>query len=280
MRSLGGSAAAVALALATTVAPPIAITPAHAATPWYQVEVVVFAQGREPAWDRGNWREAGPPPIAPNTVELLAGLSPADAGGGTGRRHAFRALPSSALDLGAAVDRLDRSSDYRVLLHVGWHQPGFREEDARAVHLSTSRGLVAPGRFPASAEEAVDGTIRMWRRRFLHVHADVAFGAVDAWREREGRAARDADPSAGTTASPQPGSLPPAGGTAPDTAVLTPVRTPAVVEGGALATTASADPSERLRVARLTRTLRLRGGRLHYLDHPLFGALLLVKRLR
>jgi hypothetical protein len=30
---------------------------------------------------------------------------------------------------------------------------------------------------------------------------------------------------------------------------------------------------------RLTRSLRLRSGRLHYIDHPLFGMLLEVRRL-
>ena len=260
-----------------------ATTPASAATRWYHVEVVLFAQGADDAvWRRDDWREEGPPTLAKNTVELLPGLDAAGLPAGSNRRHAFRTLPPSTLDLGAVADRLDRSNDYRVLLHVGWNQPGFSDDEAPAVHLSTL-GALAGGeeRSAVTGAEEVEGAIRFWRRRFLHVDVDLSFGDIEAWRERrEGAAPAAARPGesavpglttdgarAGTPTRPAAGSAESAGGSAaegdePDTAA-----------GRA----AGAD--EPLRVARLTRSLRLRSGRLHYIDHPLFGVLLVVRRL-
>ena len=187
-------------------------------------------------------------------------------------------LPASALDLVTAVDRLDRSDDYRVLLHVGWHQPGFRSNNASGVHLSTLRGLIADDRFAAAPGEAVDGTVRLWRRRFLHVDADVAFGDIEAWRERRNDTAPDVRPRNESAETREEGS------TAQDATPPTPeaaanARDAAGTGAGEARKSLAGPRDERLRVARLVRNLRLRAGRLHYIDHPLFGMLLLVKRL-
>ena len=276
------AAASVSLTLAAGLVCLAVATFAAAATPWYHVEVVIFAQGGESPWNRDDWREEGPPILAKNTVELLPGLAPADRPAGSGRRHAFRALPASSLDLGAAVDRLDRSNDYRVLMHVGWHQPGFSDDDAPGVHLSTLWSLVAEDRFGAASGEEVEGTVRFWRRRFLHVDVDLSFGDIEAWREQtEGSAPAAARPGGesavpgpmmagartGTPALAAQGSAGRAGGSA--------------AEGDEPETGARrvAEADEPLRVVRLTRSLRLRSGRLHYIDHPLFGVLLVVRRL-
>lgn len=242
-------------ALAAGIAAGTASAPARPATPWYQVEAVVFAE-RDAARpeDRPHWREEGPPPIPENAVELLAALAPGDGGAGASRRHAFRALPASELDLSGAADRLDRSDAYRVLLHVGWRQPGFPPDDAPAVRLDSSLGLASGSRFAAAPGEAVGGTIRLWRRRFLHVDTDLAFGESEAWRgRREGADAGAAEPGA-----PGP---------------------PGRKEAEAAAEPRPAGGEDR-RVARIARSLRVRAGKLHYIDHPLFGVLLTVERLR
>ena len=291
-RPAGGAAGRAAAVLGAALAGALvaglvsfaATTPAAAATRWYHVEVVLFAQGADDdAWRRNDWREEGPPALAKNTVELLPGLDADGRPAGSNRRHAFRTLPPSALDLGAVVDRLDRSNDYRVLLHVGWNQPGFSDDEAPAVHLGTLGALAgSEERTAGPGWGDVEGAIRFWRRRFLHVDVDLSFGDIEAWRERkEGAppaAARPggesavpglttAGPRTGTPALPAEDSAGPAGGSAAeDDEPETDARR-----------VAGAD--EPLRVARLTRSLRLRSGRLHYIDHPLFGVLLVVRRL-
>ena len=276
---LGGALAGALVAGLVSFA---ATTPAAAATRWYHVEVVLFAQGADDAaWRRNDWREEGPPALAKNTVELLPGLDAAGLPDGSNRRHAFRTLPASALDLGAVADRLDRSNDYRVLLHVGWNQPGFSDDQAPAVHLGTLGALAdVEERAAGPGGEEVEGAIRFWRRRFLHVDVDLSFGDIKAWRERKAGSAlarpggestvpglATAGARTGTPALPAEGSAGNAGGSAG--------------EGGQPETDAGrgAGADDPLRVVRLTRSLRLRSGRLHYIDHPRFGVLLVVRRL-
>ena len=274
------AAAGITLAIAAGIACLVAATVAAAATRWYHVEVVLFAQGDDSRWSRDDWREEGPADLASNTVELLPGLAPADRPAGSKRRHAFRTLPATALVLGATVDRLDRSSDYRVLMHVGWHQPGFSDDDAPGVHLGTLRSLAAVDRFGREAAEEVEGIVRFWRRRFLHVDVDLAFGDVEAWQQREHGTVGNAPPGreGATPRDALPGGRtgPGAGGTDPSTA-------PAGgnAENVAEGEVARSGPGEvePLRVVRLTRSIRLRAGRLHYIDHPLFGILIEVRRL-
>lgn len=267
MKAAPAAASVATLAFVAGLAWLAAATSAAAATPWYRVEVVLFAQGGDSPWSRDDWREEGPPALAKNTVELLPGLDAADRPAGSKRRHAFRALPPSALGLGSAVDRLERSNDYRVLLHVGWHQPGFSDDDAPGVHLNTLRSLALDDRFAGAAGEEVEGTVRFWRRRFLHVDVDLGFGDIEAWRRRESEAAAGTAPDGESAALRDADAAAPApGGAAEGEAAR------AVVVSGL-------DPAEPLRVVRLTRSLRLRAGRLHYIDHPLFGILLEIKRL-
>ena len=270
-----------AFALAAGIAAGAASAPAKPATPWYQVEAVVFAERDAARPDRRRWREAGLPPIPENAVELLAALAPGDGGAGASRRHAFRTLPASELDLSEAADRLDRSDAYRVLLHVGWRQPGLPPDEAPAVNLDSFRGLASGNRFAAAPGEAVGGTIRLWRRRFLHVDTDLAFGEIEAWRRRRegvdagaapGNERREAAPEAGAASNPDAGEG--AGAAEPGAAG------PAGREEAEAATEPRPAGGERRRVARIVRSLRVRAGKLHYIDHPLFGVLLRVERLR
>jgi len=276
--AISGATFALALALVVGLASFAATTPAAAATRWYRVEVVVFAQGADDeSWSRNDWREEGPPALAENTVELLPGLEAA----GSNRPRAFRTLPASALALGAVADRLDGSTDHRVLLHVGWDQPGFSDDEAPAVHLGTLTG--AEERAAGTDVKEVEGSIRFWRRRFLHVDVDLSFGDIEGWRERRAGATPAAVRPDGGSAVPGPatagartemperpaeGAAGSAGGSAAE-------------DGGpqANATHGAGAAAGPLRVTRLTRNLRLRSGRLHYIDHPLFGVLLAIRRL-
>ena len=277
--------AALALALVAGLVSFAATTPAAAATRWYRVEVVVFAQGGDDAWRRNDWREEGPPALAENTVELLPGLDAAGLPAGSNRLHAFRTLPASALALGAVADRLDGSNDHRVLLHVGWNQPGFSDDEAPAVHLGTLGALAGVEERDAGTDgEEVDGAVRVWRRRFLHVDVDLSFGDIEAWRRRREGSAPAASRPGGERAVP---GLTTAGGVRTGTPEL-PAEGSAGSAGGSAAkgdepetgaTRVARAEGELLRVTRLTRSLRLRSGRLHYIDHPLFGVLLVVRRI-
>ncbi len=152
-------------------------------------------------------------------------------------RHDFYGLPTSEHRLGGVVNALRASGRYRPLLHVAWQQPGFARQNAPAVHITAERsretkaGLAGRSR---AVLRSLDGTIRVYRGRYLHVLADLAY-----YR-------------------PEPTPTSPAD---PHSALL----------DGALGGLA---PPPRPSPFRLSEHRRMRFGELHYFDHPLFGLLI------
>jgi hypothetical protein len=69
--------------------------------------------------------------------------------------------PAASLGLTGVAQRLRQSGGYRVLAHKAWIQPAGRSTP------TAIRGTEAGG--------ALEGTVRVERRRFLHVSVDLVF---------------------------------------------------------------------------------------------------------
>jgi hypothetical protein len=148
---------------------------AAAADRWYQVELLIFARTGTKALDAEVWPvDAGYPSLR-GSVPILEG------GGGS-----YRALPASSLRLTGAKRRLERAPGYRPLLHLAWRQPGLGRARAATVHLTGGRHIPASGlpRTPdggtvpplpegAQASAELDGTVKVWVSRYLHLSADL-----------------------------------------------------------------------------------------------------------
>jgi hypothetical protein len=271
---------------------------------WYAVEIIVFERTSEIERNAEAWPyEPGLPDLADAvelsregfTLEELAGTAtaesrdeasdgtPDEAPAGTGVAptpliplpRAFQLVPEAEYRLTDARKRLDKSSAYRPLLHIGWIQPGYPSEQARLVHVRNSNatlgtvdvsvgekveeGVEAPlvaddpgfeatlspritvARDPSRA--ALDGTLRMHRARYLHIEADLLY-----YRPLDGDAsAAPANAADATTVIDSP-----------DTALIEQLL---------------AEDDRAPRLFRLTERRRMRSRELHYLDHPLFGML-------
>lgn len=264
---------------------------------WYAVELIVFERSSElgrgaEAWpaDPGLPETAGAielsvkgivpqadgdPPALP--VAETPGVSASALEARTPLPPAFKLIPPSDYRLTAVWDRLERSSAYRPLLHIAWIQPGYPAEDARLVHVrNTNAALGAvtadtggggeglpsssePGYAPTlssrirvardRSQPALDGTVKVHRARYLHVQLDLLYyRPVDGHPAGGPIASTAAD--GGATQAPLPDS--------PDTALIEQLM-------------AEADATPKL--FRLRESRRMRSRELHYLDHPLFGAL-------
>jgi hypothetical protein len=261
---------------------------------WYAIELIVFERSSELGRDAEVWSADPGLPNTAGAIELsvdgivapappgelpVASDSQAPAAGTdplmprTSLPPAFRLIPASELRLTEVWNRLEKSSAYRPLLHVGWIQPGYASEDAPLVHIRNSNaalGAVAagsnvdgealpsisePGYAPTLSSRitvardrtlpALDGTLRVHRARYLHVQADLLY-----YRPLAGGSTPASSSGNQTTPAPLPDS--------PDTALIEQLL-------------AEADATPRL--FRLTESRRMRSRELHYLDHPLFGAL-------
>ncbi|MCP4042695.1 MAG: hypothetical protein GY731_12200 [Gammaproteobacteria bacterium] len=177
--------------------------------PWYTVEMIVLQHLDPEALDKEQWSDDPGFPNLENAVELgipsplldeeMAGEPLAIAA----KPHAFMLLDREQHELGEVRKLLKRSRPYRPLLHLAWRQPGFSRKESRAVHIRSKiyhrggRGNAVANK-PTSAPYAplgnmdvnasgdtplnpipitlpLDGTVRLYRSRYLHVLADLRF---------------------------------------------------------------------------------------------------------
>ena len=282
---------------------------AHGAR-WYTVEMIVFERiGDENLHDEVWLADPGRPPID-ESIELnrASGLALAEEleEGGSAAPYAFRLLDRGHFRLGGVFSRLRGSRDYRPLLHVAWHQPGYSRRRAKHAHIQGFRdaaggsGAYSPG---AGAWPVIDGTVQLYARRFLHLRADLLYYRRDPRSDVDFLEAFKVRPSAlapaqGTPEEPARTAEPVSAPSAEEEAE---VSVSALPESASLGAGTAVDPdlvsgSGRDSgsptagghrgvahggpppVFRMTTSRRMRPGELHYLDHPLFGVLVIVSR--
>jgi hypothetical protein len=148
----------------------------------------------------------------------------------------FQLLPSDALRLGRDAAAIDRSGSMRVLFHGAWRQQPQPRDRADSVLIQGGRRV--------GAHHELEGYVTLALERYLHIDTDL-------WLSRFG-AAGDVQGEGPQLPLPPVGIAPPADDAAAP----------------------AAQAIEQLSVLREQR--RMRSGELHYLDHPRFGALVLV----
>ena len=110
---------------------------------WYRVEVVLFAF-TEPDAGGEWWYENPGLPARAQTIGLVMNAPDPEPGVVAGPPREddlkpYRALPEQDYRLAGVRRVLARSGAYRPLLHVAWQQPGLDMSDVRAVHLNNTR---------------------------------------------------------------------------------------------------------------------------------------------
>ncbi len=116
---------------------------------WYHVEVIVFDQ-LNPDSDGEIWYENPGLPDRSESIELISELAEADneeqseeqtinsnieLSKSKGRLQAYLQLPKSRLKLEGVQRVLKLSSEYRPLMHIAWQQPALNARSARPIHL-------------------------------------------------------------------------------------------------------------------------------------------------
>ena len=210
----------------------------YAATRWYTVEVIIFANTGNAGVQEELWPKDPGRPDPGNAVTLV------NLGGETLRPVEFQRLPLKKLANSLAA--MKRSSRYRVLEATAWRLPGLPLKSAPPVLIqagkrylpdgqitsripaapATSGSLLAdndPEQLPAALYE-LEGRIRISLSRFLDVDADLLYRSNV--------------------------SLPDASG--------------ALVN--------------EFRSFRLTEFRRMKSNSIHYLDHPMFGMVIAIDR--
>jgi hypothetical protein len=253
-----------------------------AAASWIQVELIVFRNLDTSTAADEQW-PAQPALAYPDSVRFLlepASMpvqdAPAPAQAVTEESAAAKApvpfalLASPENLLGDAAARIAGSQNYRVLAHLSWRQPA---PGNGAEHI-----LVTGGR-PWGEHRELEGYVSVSRANFVHV-------ATHLWLNdfADATAGQPPAPGAGVALPPVP--RPPQLVPAPQTTLAT-VAEPLSAEGAPMTATDTAapaadgsisvEPARALRSVLLEASRRVAPGEVHYIDHPLFGAVLTVE---
>ena len=232
-------------------------TPGYSAeTRYYDVEVVIF-ETRDPiGLQSEHWPQTLNEDTPERWVELglpYAGELPEE----YDARYTFVPLPEENYQLNQEVKTLEEAEGYRVLMHLGWRQPGMDRQSAIPVRIQrlvpplaeampedtveaapptedvavAIDAAEAPPLSPDSQYMTLQGYIRIALARYLHVSTDLAYQIHD----NTPVAAEPAEDDMATEAAPL------------------------------------GHPIYHLHQKR-----RMRSRELHYFDHPVLGALILI----
>ncbi len=172
-------------------------------------------------------------------AQRLDGLSRASG------KTALRTLGGGEMELGNLRAGLDRAPGYRVLEHFGWVQPDWEEGEALAVALPLNWAAPSEPENPFVAVPTgsrLYGSLRVYISRYAHILTDLRF-----------------DPE-GRPAVPPLAALP-----TNDPVTGLPTYAPVAEDGPP--------------VYAMTQSRRMRSAEIHYLDHPVLGVLVEVRRL-
>ena len=136
----------------------------------YSVEIVVFTYA-----DNAS---AGSEIFVPDKVEVVAGepelITEVEVQALQRRHPDFinlkpQLLAANQLTLQKVVEQLELLDAYDPILHVGWTQPGYPQNDTVAVRVADFE----------AAPAGLDGSFTLYLSRYLHLVVDLAFTAAD-----------------------------------------------------------------------------------------------------
>lgn len=177
------------------------------------------------------------------------------------RQSDLTLVPRNEMYLNSAIQRLERSGRFNVLMSAGWYQsfpPDYKGEPLR----------IEVGDWLGEANQReIEGNISIERLRFLHVTA-----ALNHWQ-----------PAPMNTMTPAPESRLNNGGDGESSSVGTDAMGDLVLSGGAMmgdeSVTAPQPGSLTELVTWIRETRRMRSEEIHFLDSPTIGILIFFKKV-
>lgn len=236
------------IVLAGAISAASLIAPLAAAESTYKVELLVFSYLPSDTLDDEVWPPIGSIPARNRARELA--YNQAD-----GSNRYFTRLPKNALQLSGEKNHLRRSSDYRILFHEAWVQPVGTIKGQHTLHISGG-DILDNGLYE------LEGFISVEKSRYLHFRSDLFHS-----RQLTAEQAQLLRPTARVAAietAPTP-----AGSTRSDSALP-----PLDSSNGNRYLTRTQIPD--FVTVEMESARRMRRNELHYLDHPLMGALVLI----
>ncbi len=176
------------LVVTVLTAAPARAADKQAETPWYEVEVIIFANKQKLDHDTEKWPEDITASKATRVLDLAL---PGNSGESAYGKGAYVLLDKQSYQLAAIANKINSSSQYEVVLHLAWRQPTL--DDAKSVPVFVFNDMlqrdsappaanIGPGQgydFYVNALETgpkyhwLSGTLRLSVSRYLHLESDL-----------------------------------------------------------------------------------------------------------
>jgi|GEM_PF-868969 len=218
-------------------------------TPWYEVNMVIFSHNTG-GMGSENWQN-------PALLNLRFPATTINMGDDSPAGKAFTLRAPSDEEFKQSLRRIKNSSNYTVLIQKTWLQPGYDKKDALPILI---QGGDAFGDEEYGKHYALEGTVSLSLSRYLHFQANLWFSeyemqsiTTDNWWDN----AEQPLPNDNRMMQPD---------------ILSHETTP-------LPAPNPDDQTTRLRAVKtvvMNESRRMRSGKIHYLDHPLFGILVKI----
>ncbi|MFK8068456.1 MAG: CsiV family protein [Gammaproteobacteria bacterium] len=134
------------------------ITNVAAETAQYNVEILIFEQTHQQGIDGEQWRKLDDQQESTLTKDVLNAVPLNGAG-----ESVIVELSSTSLTLADTREKLNNTTDYRVLYHKAWYQTVRDKDQTTAVWIEIPE---------------LKGTINLHKQRFLHFNADLTFDST------------------------------------------------------------------------------------------------------
>lgn len=233
---------------------------------WYEIELVVFENKGFKRNPTEPWIADPGTPSRDRAIFLVDQKTYQNMGGNPD--NLYVALDSNSLKLKDSQQKLFQSKHYEPLIHVAWRQPVVARNASRPVYLRSAASVPGTlGKNPSQNSEPipkVEGSIRASLSRYLHVEFDLVFADPNPIYDPNVVPALNAGDATGNVSTPagfQP--LPPASA----------ANLKANPKGMDMRTL----PVIKYRLVTLR---RMKSKELHYIDHPRFGALIVINPLK
>lgn len=235
---------------------------------WYEIELVVFENKGFKRNPTEQWIADPGTPSRDKAIFLVDQKTYQNMGGNPD--NLYVALDTNTLKLKDSQQKLFQSKHYEPLIHIAWRQPVVARNASRPVYLRSAASLPGTlGKNPVQNNEPipkVEGSIRASLSRFLHVEFDLVFA--------------DPNPSYDPNAVPTLNTG--------ETTTMGNVSTPAGFQPLPPPTAVNLKASPKgmdMRTLpmikyRLVTLRRMKSKELHYIDHPRFGALIVINPLK
>lgn len=235
---------------------------------WYEIELVVFENKGFKRNPTESWIADPGTPSRDKAIFLVDQKTYQSMGGNPD--NLYVALDSNSLRLKDSQQKLFQSKHYEPLIHVAWRQPIVARNASKAVYLRSAASVSGTlGKNLSQNNEPipkVEGSIRASLSRYLHVEFDLVFADPNPNYDPNAVPALNAGDTTTTM-----GNVSTPGGFQPLSPTAASLKTsPKGVDMRTL-------PVIKYRLVTLR---RMKSKELHYIDHPRFGALIVITPLK